>query len=529
MSASAPFGTNIAFIEELYDKYRQNPLSVSASWREFFQDYEPQPDLDENGSGASAAETEFEQNASWSPQPIDGNREQAKAGPAPAPASEKAAAPAAPAQPSPAPAAKPAAKPAEGPNEEAAPEQVSILRGVAAKIVQNMESSLEVPTATSVRSIPVKVLEENRKVINHHLSLQGQHKASYTHVIAWAIVKAMREFPRMNSFYEMREDQPNRVDPPHVNFGIAIDIEKKDGSRTLVVPNIKKADTLDFGQFMRGYNDLVRKARKNALEISDFEGTTISLTNPGMIGTIASVPRLMKKQGTIIATGQIDYPPEFSGSDAEVIAELGVSKVMMMTSTYDHRIIQGAESGAFLAKVDSLLLGQENFYDEIFRDLRIPYEPLRWSRDRRPSLFGGMQSEEVLRRQAGVLQLIRAYRVRGHLIADLDPLDYKVGAHPELNLNYYGLTIWDLDREFITGGLSGRSTAPLREILDVLRDTYCGKLGPEYMHIQSPAEKKWLQDRMEPSGNSAPLDGALKRRILMKLTDAEVFEKFLHT
>ena len=528
MSASAPFGTNIAFIEELYDKYRQNPLSVSASWREFFQDYEPQPDLDENGSGnAPVTASQFESNASWSPQPVDGGKPRQGEAPAAPPAAQ----PAAPAQPAPpAPAAKPAAKPAATPVEDAPPPaQASILRGVAAKIVQNMESSLQVPTATSVRSIPVKVLEENRKVINHHLTLQGQHKASYTHVIAWAIVKALRAFPRMNSFFEMREDQPNRVDPPHVNFGIAIDIEKKDGSRTLVVPNIKKADTLDFGQFMRGYNDLVRKARKNALEISDFEGTTISLTNPGMIGTIASVPRLMQKQGTIIATGQIDYPPEYAGSDAEVIAELGVSKVMMITSTYDHRIIQGAESGAFLAQVDALLLGQENFYDEIFRDLRIPYEPLRWSKDRRPSLFGGMGSEEVLRRQASVLQLIRAYRVRGHLIADLDPLDYKVGAHPELNLAYYGLTIWDLDREFITGGLSGRSTAPLREILDILRDTYCGKLGPEYMHIQSPTEKKWLQDRMEPSRNSAPLDGALKRRILMKLTDAEVFERFLHT
>ncbi|HEY0593060.1 MAG TPA: 2-oxo acid dehydrogenase subunit E2, partial [Thermoanaerobaculia bacterium] len=390
-------------------------------------------------------------------------------------------------------------------------------------------ASLEVPTATSVRTIPVKVLEENRQVINHHLVQSGQNKASFTHMIAWAIVKALREFPRMNSSFAMQDGQPVRLDPPRVNFGIAIDVEKKDGTRSLLVPNIKKADALDFGQFMKQYNDLVRKARAGSLEIPDFEGTTISLTNPGTIGTNSSIPRLMQTQGTIVATGQIDYPPEYSATDPEVLAELGISKVMTMTSTYDHRIIQGAESGAFLARIHELILGEDNFYDDIFRDLRIPYEPLRWAPDKRTSLFAGAASNAALQREASVLQLINAYRVRGHLIADLDPLDYRVGAHPELNLNYYGLTIWDLDREFITGGLSGKPTARLREILEILRDTYCRKLGTEYMHIQSPAEKQWLRDRMEPGRNLEPLGGEVKRRILMKLTDAEVFEKFLHT
>ncbi|MGH9456695.1 MAG: multifunctional oxoglutarate decarboxylase/oxoglutarate dehydrogenase thiamine pyrophosphate-binding subunit/dihydrolipoyllysine-residue succinyltransferase subunit, partial [Thermoanaerobaculia bacterium] len=428
--------------------------------------------------------------------------------------------------PRPTPAPPPAAAPAPAPREEAA---VTPLRGVLSKIVTNMEASLEVPTATSLRTIPVKVLEENRSVINRHLTLAGQNKASYTHVIAWAIVKAVAEIPRMNAAFAMIDGQPSRLDHPHVNLGLAIDVEKKDGTRTLLVPNVKAAESLDFGQFMRQYNDLVRKARTGGLEIADFEGTTISLTNPGTIGTISSIPRLMQKQGTIVATGQIDYPPEYSATDPEVLAELGVSKVMTMTSTYDHRIIQGAESGAFLARIHELLLGADNFYDEIFRDLRIPYEPYRWTRDRRTALFGGSQTDESLRREASVLQLINAYRVRGHLIADLDPLDYRVGAHPELNLNYYGLTIWDLDREFITGGLSGKPTATLRAILEILRDTYCGKIGPEYMHIQSPTEKRWLQERMEPGRNAAALDGDLKRRILVKLTDAEVFEKFLHT
>ncbi|HVR43610.1 MAG TPA: multifunctional oxoglutarate decarboxylase/oxoglutarate dehydrogenase thiamine pyrophosphate-binding subunit/dihydrolipoyllysine-residue succinyltransferase subunit [Thermoanaerobaculia bacterium] len=532
MSSSSPFGTNIAFIEELFDKYRHNPESVSPSWREFFQDYEPQPETDEDGdepdSDRSAVEATL---AQWSPQPAGEQEAAAGEGSAHrAPAETSGREPQPGREQTEARGAKPASAPPAARGAEPDAERTIVpLRGIASKIAQNMEASLEVPTATSMRTIPVKILEENRQVVNHHLTLNGQNKASFTHVIGWAIVKAVREFPRMNSEYALIDGQPSRIDHVHVNLGLAIDVEKKDGSRTLLVPNVRKADTLDFSQFVRAYNEVVRKARSGSLEIGDFEGTTITLTNPGTIGTVASIPRLMPKQGTIIATGQIDYPAEYSATDTEVLAELGVSKVMTISSTYDHRIIQGAESGSFLAKMHELLLGAENFYDEIFRDLRIPYEPHRWARDRQPSLFGGFQSDEVLRREASVLQIINAYRVRGHLIADLDPLDYRVGTHPELNLSYYGLTVWDLDREFITGGLSGKTTARLREILDVLRDTYCGKLAPEYMHIQSPTEKKWLQERMEPGRNNAPLDPELKRRILAKLTDAEAFEKFLHT
>src|SRR6185436_3150775 len=204
------------------------------------------------------------------------------------------------------------------------------------------------------------------------------------------------------------------------------DIERKDGTRSLLVPNIKRANTMDFAQFLKSYNDVVKKARNNALEISDFEGTTISLTNPGTIGTVASVPRLMPTQGTIIATGQIDYSAEYSASDPSVLADLGISKVMTITSTYDHRIIQGAESGAFLARVHELLLGADAFYDNIYRDLRIPYEPAHWAKDRhRLALSSGGYDERVAR-EAAALQLINAYRVRGHLLADLDPLEYKV-------------------------------------------------------------------------------------------------------
>ena len=510
MSATTSYGTNIAFIEELYEKYRHNPASVSSSWQEFFQDYEPSADGQDTFEEAEHHLQGSAPNATPTPP--------APATPTPQPAQPAPAPPAL--RPVPAPAAvKP--RPPQG--------EITPLRGVASKIVQNMESSLAVPTATSIRNIPMKSLEENRRIINHHLGLVGQPKASFTHIIAWAIVKALKAFPRLNAAYASVDGQASRVDHGAVNIGLAVDVEKKDGTRSLVVPNIKNAQSLDFAAFLKAYNDVIRKARNGTLEIADFEGTTISLTNPGTIGTVASIPRLMQTMGAIIATGQIDYPAEYSATNPSVLAELGISKVMTMTSTYDHRIIQGAESGAFLARIHALLLGEESFYEEMFRDLRIPYEPMRWTKDRNLSLMGGAGGDADVRREASVLQLINAYRVRGHLLADLDPLEYRVGHHPELNPHSYELTLWDLDRDFPTGGLSGKPVAPLREILDILRDTYCGKIGPEYMHIQDPVQKRWLQDRMEPSRNAQPLSRELQRRILMKLNDAEAFEKFLHT
>jgi 2-oxoglutarate decarboxylase len=504
---SSNFGANIAFIEELYERYRTNPDAVSASWREFFHDYQPQ--LEEEFAEDFAEQRVAAVSGGSAPAPM-----QAAPSPKPAPA------------PAPAPVAAPA--PAAPPRPTAVPanQNVVALRGAAGKIATNMEASLQVPTATSIRNIPVKALEENRRVINNHLALTGQSKASFTHIIAWALIHAVKRFPRMNSAFASIDNTPSRIDREDVNLGIAIDLERKDGSRSLLVPNIKRAQTMDFAQFLKAYNDVVRKARNNTLEVSDFEGTSISLTNPGTLGTIASVPRLMQTQGTIIATGSIDYSAEYSASDPSVLADLGISKVMTMTSTYDHRIIQGAESGAFLARVHELLIGADAFYDDIYRDLRIPYEPVRWGKDRARI---NQHSDDLVSREAAVLQMINAYRVRGHLLADLDPLEYKVGHHPELNPNHYGLTIWDLDRDFVCGGLCGKQTAKLRDILDTLRETYAGKVGPEYMHMQDPEQKRWLQDRMEPSRNQQPLDGATKRRILMKLNDAEAFEKFLHT
>jgi 2-oxoglutarate decarboxylase len=503
--SSVAYGANIAFIEELYEKYRADPQSVSASWREFFEDYTP-----------PAEEEDQQEEAEQRVAAVAGG---ASVAPAAAPVARPAPAPVAPAAPGP----KPVPAPSASSGTPVA------LRGASSKIVANMESSLTVPTATSIRNIPVKVLEENRRVVNNHLTLIGQSKASYTHIIAYAMVKAVKQFPRMNAAFTVQDNVPTRLDRADVNLGIAIDLEKKDGTRSLLVPNIKRANTMDFAQFLKGYNDIVRKARNNQLEISDFEGTTLSLTNPGTLGTIASVPRLMMTQGTIIATGAIDYSAEYSASDPSVLADLGISKVMTMTSTYDHRIIQGAESGAYLARVHELLIGADGFYDDIYRDLRIPYEPARWAKDRHRLALSGGTTDEMVAREAAALQLINAYRVRGHLLADLDPLEYKVGKHPELDPQFYGFTIWDLDRDFVCGGLCGKQTGKLRDILDTLRETYCGKIGPEYMHMQETVQKRWLQDRMEPTRNKQPLDGATKRRILLKLNDAESFERFLHT
>src|SRR5712675_1435454 len=365
-SVTQTYGANTAFIEELYERYRANPESVSVSWREFFHDYEPR------------FEEEFEEDSGSPPQAV-------------APPAAIAAVPTP--QPAPAP-PRPTPVPA---NQTSVP-----LRGAASKIAQNMETSLTIPTATSIRNIPVKVLEENRRVVNNHLALTGQPKASFTHIIAWAIVNAVKQFPRMNAAFVMQDTTPARIDREDVNLGIAIDVERKDGSRSLLVPNVKRAQTMDFAQFLKAYNEVVRKARNSTLEISDFEGTTISLTNPGTIGTIASVPRLMQSQGTIIATGQIDYPAEYSAADPSVLADLGISKVMTMTSTYDHRIIQGAESGAFLARIHELLLGADGFYETIYRDLRIPYEPMRWAKDRHRM---GATEDEKIAREAEVLRM----------------------------------------------------------------------------------------------------------------------------
>ena len=425
---------------------------------------------------------------------------------------------------------------AAAPSESAMAEgELVPLKGAAARIADNMNASLRIPTATSQRTIPVKVVDENRRIIHQHRTLGDQSKISYTHLIAWAVLQALKRFPVLNHAYVEKDGQAYRLVRSRINFGLAVDLPGKQGARTLLVPNIKDAGSLNFRQFLEAYDELVARARAGRLAPEDLQGTTISLTNPGTVGTAASVARLMPGQGAIIATGVIDYPAEYRGAAPEVLAMLGIGKVMTISCTYDHRIIQGAESGMFLAKVESLLNGEEGFYEQIFADLGIPHRPVRWEPDRQACLPNAGDRLPEIVKEAAVLQLINAYRVRGHLVADLDPLGSTAVYHPELDPATYGLTIWDLDRPFITGTLAEalgaggpHPVATLREILETLRRTYCGKIGCEYMHIQIPEQKHWLQQRMEPQANQWPLERETRLRILDRLLEAEELEHFLH-
>ena len=256
------------------------------------------------------------------------------------------------------------------------------LRGAAGRIAENMAASVSIPLATSQRTIAVKVMDENRRIINQHRTLLHQNKVSYTHILGWAVVKALADIPGINYAYAERDGQAFRVVRAAVNLGIAVDVAGKDGARSLVVPNIKDAGAKNFYEYLAAFDDLVARARQNKLTPADFAGTTISLTNPGTVGTMSSNPRLMQGQGAIIAAGAIDYPAEYRGAAEETRAVLGISKVMALTCTYDHRIIQGAESGAFLGRVQELLDGKDNFYEEIFDHLRMPHRPVHWETEK---------------------------------------------------------------------------------------------------------------------------------------------------
>ncbi len=383
-----------------------------------------------------------------------------------------------------------------------------------------MQSSLTVPTATSVRAVPAKLIADNRVVINNHLRRARGGKVSFTHIIGYAIVRALKDHPEMNNAFVEVEGKPAILKPDHVNLGIAIDLAGKDGARSLVVASIKNSETMDFAAFWNAYEDIIRRARAGKLTTDDFAATTISLTNPGTIGTNHSVPRLMAGQGTIVGVGAMEYPAEFSGMNPDQLVDRAISKIMTLTSTYDHRIIQGAQSGEFLRRVHELLLA-DDFYDEIFKALKIPYEPVRWRVD------SNFRHEGEISKEAHVIELINAYRTRGHLMADTDPLEYTVRKHPDLDITSYGLTLWDLDREFPVGGFAGEKLMKLRDILGVLRDAYCRRVGVEYRHITDPEQRRWLEARIEVKSEPPTRDEQL--HILGRLNAAEAFETFLQT
>ncbi|WP_249666099.1 multifunctional oxoglutarate decarboxylase/oxoglutarate dehydrogenase thiamine pyrophosphate-binding subunit/dihydrolipoyllysine-residue succinyltransferase subunit [Nocardioides faecalis] len=518
------FGANEWLVEEMKEQFEADPGSVDPAWAAYFR----------SEGGGTATKTAA---------PARSSAASKAAAPAPAkaaaPAAKPAAAPTPKAKPAPqtspassttpappkADAAKPTPKDAPKPEPVQAQDEptVTVLRGIPAATAKNMDVSLSVPTATSVRNIPVKLLWDNRIVINSHLKRARGGKVSFTHLIGYAIIKAIKAQPAMNNTYTEVDGKPAMVTPAHINLGLAIDQQKKDGTRQLVAPSIKACESMDFAQFWTAYEEIVRKAKDNKLTMEDYSGTTVSLTNVGGLGTNNSVPRLMAGQAAIIGVGSMDLPPEFQGASEETIARNAISRILTMTSTYDHRVIQGAQSGEFLRQVHQYLLGADGFYDEIFRALRIPYEPIRWNADIATS------HDDEIDKQARILELIHSYRVRGHLMADTDPLEYKQRSHPDLRIESHGLTLWDLDREFPTGSFGGgdRRFMKLRHILGILRDSYCRTTGIEYMHIMDPEQRRWIQERVEQPHTKPPREEQL--RILLKLNQAEAFETFLQT
>ncbi len=469
------FGPNAWLVDDMYDRFLKDPDSVSSTWREFFADYQR--------STLPSVTT--------------------------ATASAPAAAP---------------VKPVVAIDQEATP-----LRGASARIVSNMNASLAVPTATSVRTVSARLLEINRVALNESLSRSGGAKVSFTHLIAFAIVKGLGQVTALNSTFVEAVDEkgtPGVHRHEHVGLGLAVDLERADGTHSLLVPVIRDADTMDFREFLLAYENLIRKIHEATFGADDFVGATVSLTNPGTLGTVQSVPRLMVGQGAIFGVGALNWPAGFEAADPRALAELGVGKVMTLTSTYDHRIIQGAESGLFLKYVAECLTGGHNFYEEVFTSLGIPYEPARWAKDHNPAASEG-DAERTLK-QVRVQELINMYRVRGHLSADLDPLSAEAPSLPsELDLATYGLTIWDLQRTFLVDGLAGKTEATLEEILSILREAYCRTIGIEYGHIMDPEEKRWIQKQVEGVKPTLSVDD--QHRVLEALNEAEVFEKFLHS
>jgi 2-oxoglutarate dehydrogenase E1 component len=473
------FGVNAGYAEALFAEWQQDPSRVDAAWRVLFED------------AAGDAEA------------------------APAPAAVEPAAEA----------AEPAAVEAEADAGAVDDASIEPLIGMDRRIAQNMEASLALPVATSVRTLSAKVLLENRAILNEHMQVRAYPKTSFTHLVAFALARALREMPRMAACFEERDGRGVRRIPRGVSLGIAIDVPGPDGSssRALVVPSIKNADALGFTAFLDAFEDIVARGRTGALTAADFAGTNVTLTNPGGFGTGMSVPRLMPGQGLIVATGAIGVPPELAGAGPGTLARLALGPVMTITATYDHRVIQGAESGLFLQRVEELLQGEDGFYEDVFRAMRVPWRPLTLERD-----ADAAKAEDRAKKQTQVWSLINAYRVRGCRVADLDPLEYKPDPLPSLDPGSYGLTVWDLDRRFLCAEMLGKSEMPLREILAVLRKSYCRRWSIEYMHIVERKRKHWLRDRVENPRFFREFTRAERFDVLKRLYRAENFERYLH-
>lgn len=486
---------NSAFEDELFFNYLRDPDSVSPEWRAYFEKM--------HGSSVHVLQDEivqsYIQNQPTNPQIKTESPKQ--------PLQQKANGHYTP-----------------GPNEK-----LEVLDKTQSFAALGWEESLRVPTATSTRTIPVKALDENRRIINRYLMKLKRTRVSFTHILAWAVVRSLMKYPRMNDTFQEIDGVPHRVSRKSLNIGLAVDITKKDGRRLLFIPSIKDAQDMTFTEFADEFDRLIENTRNDKLTLQDLQDTTITLTNPGMIGTTSSIPRLMKGQGAIIASGLIDYPVEFQAVRPELLTTLAVSKVVTLTSTYDHRVIQGAESAEFLAYINRLLLGEEQFYDQIFYSLKIPFEPIRWAKDYSKGKFSLYNVEDEIEKGAHVMQMINAYRVRGHLLSSINPLGFDAYYYPELDPAFYGFTIWDLDRVFHADDNWDQNNIPLRDIIELLRETYCGSTGFEFMHIQSPEKKDWIKRKLEKTRSTIDYSEEEKSHILKKIVEAEMFENFLHT
>ena len=410
------------------------------------------------------------------------------------------------------------------------PKGAQQLKGGSAALAKYMEQSRSIPTATSIRTLTVTMLDARRR----ELKAAGK-RVSFTHLIAWAIARAAEDTPVMANHYAEIDSKPNRIDDGQVNLGLAVDVEKKDGSRTLMVPVIADASRLRFDEFVAAYDALVEKARTNTLTADDLQGANITLTNPGGIGTVASVPRLMVGQGTIVATGSISYPPGLAG-----IGEMiGAEKIMTMTSTYDHRIIQGAESGRYLARIEEYLQGERSFYEDAFAALGVKLAPLApavaaaavatEAADQAPATQAGAQpSEELLQAVQGASTLVTRFRSHGHLAARLDPLGSEPEGESGLDPESVGLT------PAITAQIPAKILhmyvpgATLADALPHLRETYCGTIAYEIEHIASHRQRVWLREHIESGVFRRPLTSDEQQTLLKRLIEVDALERFMH-
>jgi len=505
---------NAGFAQAMYEEFLRDPSAVGPEWRRLFESGV----VGEKPNGAEGAQrragTDFPSRVAFEVGAVDPGR-RAAAEPAPAGITT---------------APEQATEPDPGRQPARLPASASQIKGPAARLVANMTESLSVPTATTLRTIAVATLEARRKELNSRLQTAGRkEKLSFTHLIAFALVQAAKRHPVMGHTLLIQDGVPYRVQPEGIGLGLAVDVQRKDGSRGLVVPVIKRADTMDFGAFHAAYEALVEKARANQLMPDDFIGSTIQLTNPGGLGTVASVPRLMAGQGSIIAVGAIGYPVEFSSAPEEKLRELGVSKVMTATSTYDHRVIQGAESGAFLATLDHLIQGEEHFYETVAESLQlaaVSYQlaPAATQLPKTPDTV----APEMLYHVAAGMALVKAFRTHGHLAAHTDPLGNEPLGDPALDLAPLGLNqeiMAAIPSRVLRVYVPGRTLA---ESYPYLQQTYCGTMAYQVEHISSHQERVWLREKIESGALRTPLSPDEKKRLLGRLTKVEALERFLH-